>query len=74
MRHILLLLPFLLDGLLEDVVQEHNSNHPLRPVVDPSREVIRIILLFIGWYQLYRRRYPPKDKVDIQELARIGER
>ncbi len=29
MLHILLLLPFLLDGLLEDVVHKHNRKYPL---------------------------------------------
>jgi hypothetical protein len=47
MRHVLLLLPFRLDGLLMDVVLEHNRAHPLNPVFDPSRELIDITLLFI---------------------------
>jgi hypothetical protein len=72
MRHILLLLPFLLDGLLEDVVQEHNQNFPLRPVHDPSKELIEITMLFIRWYMLYRRRFPPKDEVDIKEMIALG--
>jgi hypothetical protein len=71
MLHILLLLPFL---LLEDVVQEYNRKHPLPSVVNPSSELIEITLLFIQWYQLYRRWYPPKDKVDIQDLARLWKR
>ena len=37
MRHILLLLPFLLDGLLADEVLEHNRSHPLNPVLDLSQ-------------------------------------
>ena len=74
MRHILLLLPFLLDGLLADEVLEHNRLHPLNPAVDPSDEVIGITLLFIQWYNLYRRRYPPKDAVDIQDMAKLGDR
>ena len=78
MRHILLFLPFLevLDGLLAGVVFGHNMAHPLHPVLDPSSEHNGITLLFIqwyGWYRLYRRRYPPKDEVDIQTLTTFGE-
>jgi hypothetical protein len=74
MRHILLLLPFLLNGLLADVVLEHNQNNPFNPVFDPSSELIEITLLFIQWYNLYRRRFPPKDEVDIQNLTILGEK
>ena len=74
MRHILLLLPFLLDGLVADEVLEHNRAHPSNPILDPSNELIGITMLFIQWYNLYRRRYPPKDEVDIQHLTVLGER
>ena len=74
MRHILLLLPFLLDGLLADEVLEHNRSHPLNPVLDPSSELIGITILFIEWYNLYRRRFPPKDQVDLQDLTFVGAR
>ncbi len=62
MRHILLLLPLFLDGLLADEVLEHNRLHPLNPALDPSSELIGITLIFIQWYNLYRRRCPPKDE------------
>ena len=68
MRNILLVLPFLLHNLLEEEVEEYNSNNPFDPVVDPSDECIGIVLLFIDFYHLFRRRYPPKDEVDIQDL------
>ena len=75
MRHVLLVLPFLLDGLLDPaVLEEHNRKHPLRPVHDPSTELVGITILFIQWYMLYRRRYPPKDKEDVKELAALGDR
>ncbi len=74
MRHILLLLPFLLDGLLADEVLEHNRLRPLNPALDPSSELVGITLIFIQWYNLYRRRYQPKDEVDIQDLATLGDR
>ena len=73
MRHILLL-PFLLDGLLADEVLEHNRAHPLNLVLDPSSELIGITILFIQWYNLFRRRFPPKDQVDLQDLTSLGER
>ncbi len=47
MWHILLLLPFLLDGLLTDEVLEHNRLHPLNPAWDPSSELIAIILIML---------------------------
>jgi hypothetical protein len=65
MRHVLLLLPFLRDGLLADVVLDYNREHPLNPVFDPSSELIGITMIFIEWYNLYHRRNPPKDEVDI---------
>ena len=72
---VLLVLPFLLDGLLDPaVLQEHNRKYPLRPVHDPSTELVGITILFIQWYMLYRRRYPPKDKEDVKELATLGDR
>ena len=74
MRHILILLPFLLDGLLTDEVCEHNRLHPFNPVVDPSNELIGITLVLIQWYNLYRRRYPPKDEVDVKDLTMLGEK
>jgi hypothetical protein len=68
MRNILLVLPFLLHNLLEEEVEEYNRHNPFDPVVDPSDECIGIVLLFIDFYHLFRRRYPPKDEVDIQDL------
>jgi hypothetical protein len=68
MRHILIFLPFLLDGLLADEISNTtNRLHPLNPALDPSSELIGITLSFIQWYNLYRRIYPPKDEVDIQD-------
>ena len=72
MRHILLLLPFLLHNLLQEEVEEYNSKNPFNPVCDPSNECIGIVLLLLEWYQLYRRRYPPKDEIDIQELQTLS--
>ncbi len=46
--HILLLLPFLLDGHLADVVLEYNREHPLNPVFDPSSELIGIKIFLLN--------------------------
>jgi hypothetical protein len=72
MRNLLLLLPFLLHNLLEEEVEEYNRTHIFDPIVDPSNELIGIVLLFIDWYILYRRRFPPKDEVDIQDLQSLS--
>jgi hypothetical protein len=72
MRNLLLVLPFLLHNLLEEEVEEYNSTHIFDPIVDPSNEMIGIVLLFIDWYMLFRRRYPPKDEVDIQNLQGLS--
>ena len=72
MRYILLMLPFLLHNLLEEEVEEYNSQNPFDPITDPSDECIGIVLLFLNWYHLYRRRYPPKDEVDIQDLQALS--
>ena len=74
MLHILLLLQFHLDGLLADEVLEHNRAHLFDPALDPSSELIGITLAFIPLYHLFRRRYSPKDEVDIQVLAALSER
>ncbi len=53
LRHVLLVLPFIMDGLLDDaVLAEHNRTHTLtlRPVFDPSCELVGITVLFIQWY------------------------
>ena len=72
MRNLLLLLPFLLHNLLQEEVKEYNNKNPFDPITDPSDECIGIVLLFIDWYHLYRRRYPPKDEVDIQDLQALS--
>ena len=68
MRNLLLLLPFLLHNLFEEEVEEYNSKNPFDPIIDPSDECIGIVLLLIDWHLLFRRRFPPKDEVDIQDL------
>ncbi len=72
MRNLLLLLPFLLHNLFEEEVKEYNRANPFDPNTDPSDQCIGIVLLLIDWYHLYRRRFPPKDEVDIQDLQDLS--
>jgi len=53
MRHILLLLPFLLFDLLVDVVEEHNAQHGTGHV-SPASDLIAWVLVLLEWYRLYR--------------------
>ncbi len=72
MRNLLLVLPFLVHNLVEEEVEEYNRTHIFDPIVDPSNELIGIVLLFIDWYMLYRRRFPPKYEVDIKDLQSLS--
>ena len=70
MRHVLLLMPFLLDGLLTDEVEEYNSANPLGRISDPSPMMVDITVQLLSWYHLYRRRFPAKDLKDLDALGK----
>jgi hypothetical protein len=53
MRHLLLLLPFLLFDLLQDTVAEHNAIHGTAHV-SPAQDLIDWVLVLLEWYRLYR--------------------
>ena len=53
MRHLLLLLPFLLFDLLQDEVDEHNSRH-FTDYESPAQDLIDWVLVLLDWYRLYR--------------------
>ena len=72
MRNLLLVLPFLLHNLLLEEVEEYNRANPFDPIIDPSDECIGMVLLLINWYHRFRRRFPPKDAVDIQDLQNMS--
>jgi len=73
MRHILLVLPFLLHDLLRPEVEEYNRLNPAdEPLVDPSSDCIDVTLLLLTWYRLFRRCDPPKDEEDINELQELA--
>ena len=72
MRHVLLLMPFLLDGLLTDEVEEYNLANPLGRISDPSPIMVNITVQLLSWYHLYRRRFPAKDEEDLKDLDALG--
>ena len=77
MRHILLVLPFLLPDLVRPEVEEYNRlpvNPAAEPLVDPSSDCIDVTLLLLIWYRLFRRCDPPKDEEDINELQELAHR
>jgi hypothetical protein len=75
MRHVLLVLPFLLHDLLRPEVEAHNRQNPLADhVVDPSAELIEVVLTLLTWYRLVRRRSPAKDEVDLKRVTYLGHR
>ena len=53
MRHLLLLLPFLLFDLLQDTVTDHNDLHGTSHE-SPAQEMIDWVLVLLEWYRLYR--------------------
>ena len=53
MRHLLLLLPFLLFDLLHDTVDDHNERHGTAHV-SPAQSLIEWVLVLLEWYRLYR--------------------
>ena len=72
MRHSLLLLPFLLEGLLTEEVAEYNRRNPIIKVSDPSPHMVQIVMMLLAWYGLYRRRFPAKDEDDLEDLDQQG--
>ena len=75
-RHLLLVLPFLLDNLLRDEVDDYNRRKgPLQPTVtDPSAELIEVANTFLSWYKLFRRITPPKTAHDVTTLQELSHR
>ena len=53
MRHLLLLLPFLLCELLEDEIEQNNVNAIY--LINPCHQLIAWVLILLEWYHLYRR-------------------
>ena len=75
MRHLLLVLPFLLHDLLRPEVEAYNAqDRDRQPLVDPSSELIEVTQLLLTWYRLFRRSDPAKDEEDIKELKQASDR
>ena len=75
LRHTLLVLPFLLHDLLRPEIEAHNRQNPRKDhVVDPSAELIGVVLVLLTWYRLARRRSPAKDEVDLKRLTDLAHR
>ena len=53
LRHLLLLLPFLLFDLLDDEIKNFNENHGTDHI-NPAHILIKWVLLLLEWYHLYR--------------------
>ena len=72
LRHLLLLLPFVLDNLLKDEVDKYNRDKAQGSdvLVDPSEELVMVANTFVSWYKLFRRTNPPKTPRDVQTLTR----
>ena len=76
-RHLLLLIPFILNNLLKDEVAEYNRTKRscgAAALVDPSGEIIEVANTFLSWYKLYRRTTPPKVQQDVNTLLALGNR
>jgi hypothetical protein len=54
LRHLLLLLPFLLFDLLDDEIHDHNEKNSGFELINPVHELIKLVLLLLEWYHLYR--------------------
>ena len=53
LRHLLLLLPFLLFDLLDEEIKSYNQQYGT-DLVNPCHELIKLVLLLLEWYHLYR--------------------
>jgi hypothetical protein len=74
MRHVLLILPFLLQGLITEEVEEYNRRNPVARITDPSPMMLDITIMLLSWYHLYHRKFPAKDEEDIKDLGTLGKR
>jgi hypothetical protein len=52
--HLLLLLPFLLFDLLDDEIHNENEKNEGFALINPVHALIKLALLLLEWYQLYR--------------------
>ena len=76
LRHLLLLLPFVMDNLLRDEVDKYNQEKARgsAALVDPSEELVMVANTFVSWYKLFRRTNPPKSPRDVRTLTTLADR
>ena len=53
MRHLLLMLPFLLFDLMHEEISEYNSSNQTS-IENPAHALITLVLTLLEWYHLYR--------------------
>ena len=70
LRHIMLLMPFIIQDLFVNEVQKWNTKHPGNQVRDPSNELVDILCEYIEWYQCFRQREHTTES--IVELKQRG--
>ena len=76
LRHLLLLLPFVMDNLLRDEVDKYNQEKARgsAALVDPSEELVLVANTFVSWYKLFRCTNPPKSPQDVRTLTTQADR
>jgi hypothetical protein len=55
-RHIILLMPFIMQDLITPEVQKWNERNEDDLVEDPSNDLVDILCEYIEWYQCFRQR------------------
>ena len=69
LRHILLLLPFLLFDLLDQEIGDYNAS-PGADLINPAHQLIKLVLSLLEWYHLLRRT--GKTMIDLVRLEMLG--
>ena len=59
MRHLLLLLPFLLFDLLEEEIEQHDATNGIS-LINPCHQLIAWVLMLLEWHHRYIRSVPSK--------------
>ena len=68
MRHLLLLLPFLLFDLLHDEADDHNEKYGTS-FSSPANDLIALVLVLFDWYRLYRLSRIMSKKLILKAVA-----
>jgi hypothetical protein len=71
-QKLMLTLPYLLDGLADDAIDDHNAKvAAANRVVDPIPDVIMAINEWLHWYRDFRKAEPDDD--DVAQLTAKGQ-